>query len=377
MAYRIPLFDLNYGEDEERAVLDVLRSKWISMGPRTAELERSFAARLGVRHAIAVSNCTTGLHLALAALGIGPGDEVIVPSLTFVATVNCVGYVGARPVFADITSRDDFSIDPEHVAQLVTSRTKAIIPMHYGGFLCDVEAMLALAREKGLAVVEDAAHAPDTSLGNRRAGSFGDAGCFSFYANKNVACGEGGLVVTNRDDLAERMRLMRSHGMTSLSFDRARGHATDYDVVTQGFNFRLDDIHSALVLAQLKKLASDTEVRRTLRAMYEERLSEIRAISVPYGGRLQGSSHYILPVLLKEGGTKQRERVRNELARRGIQTSVHYPAAHRFSIYRSAAASLPKTEFVSDHEITLPLFASMTDEMVNQVTTALRETVTQ
>lgn len=375
MAYQIPLFDLNYDAAEERAVLEVLRSKWISMGPRTAELEQAFASHTGARHAVAVSNCTAALHLALAALGVGPGDEVIVPSLTFVATVNCVGYVGAKPVFADVTSDDNFSISPVHARRLLTSRTKAIIAMHYGGFACDMAALIDLARDQGVALVEDGAHAPDTRVDGKAAGTFGAIGCFSFYANKNIACGEGGLLTTDDDALAARLRLLRSHGMTTLSFDRARGHATEYDVVERGYNFRIDDIHSALVLAQLRKLKADTEKRGQLRKIYLEELSGVEAISIPYASHCQQPSHYIMPVMLRAGGLARREELRRKLAVEGIQTSVHYPAAHRFSIYRGQSSELPITERVADHELTLPLYSTMTPEMVRLVADAVKRAV--
>lgn len=373
MSYTIPLFDLNYGEAEERAVIEVLRSKWISMGPQTAELERAFAAHVGARHGVALGSCTAALHLALAGLGLGQGDEVIVPSLTFVATVNAVGYVGATPVFADITSLDDFSISPEAVRRLIGPRTKALVVMHYGGFPCDMEALVALAREHKLALIEDAAHAPATRYQGQAAGAFGDAGCFSFYANKNIACAEGGLMVTNDQKLAERVRLMRSHGMTSLSFDRAKGHATEYDVVARGYNFRLDDIRASLALAQYRKLPEDLAARLSLRARYVERLRILPGISIPYLDCPHQSSHYILPILVKEGGAERRAAIREVMARRGIQTSVHYPAAHRFAIYSPMGAKLPKTEHVTDHEITLPLFPRMTAAMVDEVVTALAE----
>ncbi|MCX7723190.1 MAG: DegT/DnrJ/EryC1/StrS family aminotransferase, partial [Verrucomicrobiae bacterium] len=207
----------------------------------------------------------------------------------------------------------------------------------------------------------------------KTAGTFGDVGCFSFYANKNIACGEGGMLVTNRDDLAERVRLMRSHGMTTLSFDRARGHATDYDVVLRGFNFRMDDIRAALVLAQLGKLEADTAARARLRQLYVEQLRDISELIIPYADCPHQSSHYIMPVVLKQGGAARRNAIRHALAQRGIQTSVHYPAVHQFSIYRSLNAQLPNTEFVSAHEITLPLHSKMDESTVSLVVKALRE----
>jgi dTDP-4-amino-4,6-dideoxygalactose transaminase len=375
MGYQVPLFELNFDAAEEQAVMEVLRSKWISMGPKTAELEDTFARHLGVRHAVAVSNCTSALHLTLAALNIGPGDEVIVPSLTFVATVNCVGYVGAQPVFADITSHSDFGLDPAQARALITPRTKAIICMHYGGFACDMKELVQIAEEHHLALVEDAAHAPNACFDGRRVGGFGAAGCFSFYANKNISCGEGGLIAANSDELAGRLRLLRAHGMTSMSYDRARGHATEYDVVLRGYNFRMDDIRAALVLAQFQKLEADTARRDRLRRLYLEHLAGVPHLVLPYQRHRHASSHYILPVVLDGGGAACRNRVREFLAARGIQTSVHYPAVHRFSMYRSLKASLPKTDFVTDHQITLPLHGRLADETVALVCGTLAEAV--
>ena len=375
MSYAIPLFELNYDESEEKAVVEVLRSRWISMGPKTAELEAAFAEHTGAAHAVAVSNCTAALHLVLAALGIGPGDEVIVPSLTFVATVNSVGYVGATPVFADVVGPENLCLDPADVRRQLTPRTKAILPMHYGGFPCDMEALGAIATEHGLFLIEDAAHAPSTRFRGQHAGTFGDAACFSFYSNKNLACGEGGMVTTNRQDIADRVRLMRSHGMTSLSYDRARGHATEYDVVARGYNFRMDDIRSALALVQLKKLAADTAARAQIFQKYVERLRSIEGLVIPFADDREESSYYIFPVALREGGVERRNQVRQSLAARGIQTSVHYPAAHRFSIYASADAALPQTEWATDHQITLPLFARLCDSQLDEIAAALRDAV--
>ena len=371
MAYSIPLFALNYDEQEQKAVLDVLRSGWISMGPKTAELETAFSAHVGCPYAIAVSNCTTALHLCLAALGLGPGDEVIVPSMTFVATVNAVGYVGATPVFCDIVSHTDFSLDPAEVRQLITPRTKALLPMHYAGFPCDMQALESIAGEHNLFLISDAAHAPATQCNGRHIGQFGDAACFSFFANKNIACGEGGMIVTKDPELAKRIRLLRSHGMTSLSFDRARGHASDYDVIARGFNYRLDDIHAALAISQLKKLAGDTAAREQVFHRYVKTLQSFGEIQIPYASAPSGSSYHIFPLLLREGGTERRNAVRKALAERGIQTSVHYPPAHRFQIYASLKAVLPKTEWVANHEITLPLFAGLTEAQQEQVVDAL------
>ena len=279
MDWQVPLSDIDLGDAEIEAVTRVLRSRWLSMGPVTQQFEAAFAAMCGSKHAFAVSNGTTALHLAYAALGLGPGDEVIVPALTFVATANAIRYTGATPVFADVTSLDDLTISPADIATKIGPRTRAIAVMHYGGYLCDMDAIAALARQHGLAVVEDACHAPGASYKEHGAGTLGDVGCFSFFANKNLATGEGGMVTTNRDDLAERIRLLRSHGMTTLTWDRHRGHAASYDVVATGFNYRLDEIHSALGLAQLGKLSANNRRRADLAGQLRAELSGLTGLT--------------------------------------------------------------------------------------------------
>ena len=235
MQWNIPLFDPDLGQSEADALADVIRSKWLTMGELTTRFESEFSAFLGCRHGIAVSNGTAALHIAMMALGIGPGDEVVCPSLTFVATANAVRYCGAKPVFADVASYDDWNISRATIEAVLTPRTKAIIVVHYGGYPCDMGAIMALARSRGLAVVEDVAHAPGARLDGTAMGVWGDIGCFSFFSNKNMTTGEGGMMTTNRSDLAERSRLFRSHGMTSLTLDRHKGHAFGYDVVEVGY----------------------------------------------------------------------------------------------------------------------------------------------
>ncbi len=375
MRYRIPLFDLNYGTEEENAALRTLRSKWITMGENVALLEEEFAKMVRVKNAVALSSCTAGLHLALRIAGVRENDEVIVPSLTFVATVSSVRYVGARPVFADITSYEDFSIDPVDVSKKITSHTRAIIPMHYGGFSCDMDEIMRIAQEHNLSVIEDAAHAPGAKYGGRNLGTIGDMGCFSFFSNKNITCAEGGMFITNVDEYAEKAKLMRAHGMTTLSYDRAKGHATGYDVLELGYNYRMDDIRGALALEQLGKLESDIRKREQLRKRYVENLKQIEGIIIPYGDFTHESSHYIFPVLLKESSAEKRDTIRMKLGKAGIQTSVHYPAVHRFTLYRTYTVDLPKTDYVSNNQITLPMYYSLDIEDVDYICSVLKEVV--
>src|SRR4030066_2249942 len=256
MDWSVPLADLDYGLEEEEAVLKVLRSKWLTMGAITQEFEAQFSRLIGSKYAIAVSNATEALHLACLALGIGPGDEVITPSLSFVATSNAVLYTGADVRFADIIGPDELNIDPEEIVRQITPRTKAIMIMHYAGYPCRMREIIAVAEKFGVPVIEDAAHAPGASLDGKAMGTWGTIGCFSFFSNKNLSTGEGGMLVTDREDVAAKVHLLRSHGMTTLTYDRHHGHAYSYDVVGLGYNYRIDEIGSALGLRQPKKMAA-------------------------------------------------------------------------------------------------------------------------
>jgi dTDP-4-amino-4,6-dideoxygalactose transaminase len=374
MEWKVPLADLDFGKEEEEAVLGVLRSKWLTMGAVTQTFEEEFGHSIQTRHAFAVSNATVALHLACTALGIGPGDEVIVPSLTFVATSNAVLYTGATVRFADIIGPQELTIDPAEIEKLITPRTKAIIVMHYAGFPCRLPEIMAIAKKHGVAVIEDAAHCPGAALEGRALGTWGDVGCFSFFSNKNLSTGEGGMVVTGRDDLAARIRLQRSHGMTTLTYDRHKGHAHSYDVTALGYNYRIDEIRSAIGLEQLKKLTHNNARRQVFTATYRQALADSR-VSMPFEGPYEQAAYHILPALLPEGA--DRESIIDEMKALGIQTSIHYPPIHTFTYYRSrfGEIKLPKTEAVAQREITLPLYPTMGEEKVHFVADSLRKIV--
>ena len=299
MDYKILLFNLNFDQAEEDAVVETVRSKWISTGPKNAEFEKKFAEMLGAKHAVALSNCTVALHMSLLLNDIKPDDEVICPSLTFVATVNAIRYVNAIPVFADVKSMEDLTIYPDEIEKKITSRTKAIMLMHYGGFACDMKRIMAIAEKYNLKVIEDACHGPMSEYEGKKLGTFGTFGCFSFFSNKNISTGEGGMIITNDDTLHEKAKLIRSHGMTSLSFDRAKGHSTEYDVIELGYNYRMDDIRASIGIVQLDKLENDLKIRAELRAYYEKQLAGIDDIIVPFRGYKDFSSNYIFPIVLK------------------------------------------------------------------------------
>lgn len=375
MDYKILLFDLNFDQAEEDAVVETVRSKWISTGPKNAEFERKFAEMLDAKHAVALSNCTVALHMSLLLNDIKPGDEVICPSLTFVATVNAIRYVNAIPVFADVKSMSDLTLDPDDIVRKITPRTKAIMLMHYGGFACDMKRIMAIAEKHNIKVIEDACHGPLSEYEGKKLGTFGTFGCFSFFSNKNISTGEGGMIITNDDILHEKAKLIRSHGMTSLSFERAKGHSTEYDVVELGYNYRMDDIRASIGVVQLDKLEKDLKIRAEIRARYEKNLEGVDEIIIPFKGYRYFSSNYIFPVALNSSTVEKRNRVRERLASAGIQTSVHYPAVHRFSIYREFATSLPNTEYAADNLITLPMFSKLTYEQLDYICDTLKEAV--
>jgi len=370
--YSIPLFDLNFDEQEEKAVIETLKSKWISSGPKCKELEEMFCKMWNVKYALSLSNCTSALHLAMLLCGIKENDEVICPSLTFVATVNCIRYVNAIPVFADIKSYEDLTIDPDDIRKKITDKTKAIIVMHYGGFACDMDKIMEIAKEHNLKVIEDACHGPLSEYKGKKLGTIGDVGCFSFFSNKNISTGEGGMLITNNKDYFERAKLLRSHGMTSLSYERATGHSTNYDVIELGYNYRMDDIRASIGIVQLKKLKQDLEKRANLRKYYIEKLSQIENIIIPFKNYKEFCSNYIFSVVLKNSDSERRDNIRERLAEKGIQTSVHYPAVHKFSIYKKYSSYLPITEIVTTSEVTLPFYSNLKIENIDFIAEAIK-----
>jgi dTDP-4-amino-4,6-dideoxygalactose transaminase len=373
----LPLFDLRLEEPDLRAVADALRSGWLSMGPRTKAFEEAFAAQLGAKHAVAVSSCTAALHLAYAAAGVGPGDEVIVPSYTFTATASAVLYCGATPVFADIIGPDDLSIDPDEVRALITPRTKAVVAVHFAGYAAPVDRLAALCAEHDVMLVEDAAHSPRATLHGRKLGTFGLAGAFSLFSNKVLAAGEGGLLVTDDDRVAALARRLRNHAMPRTSWDKHRGADSTYDVTALGYNYRIDESRSALALSRLHRLTEEIERRRELTRRYRTELRTMPRVFVPFTDeQVETSSCYVMAILLDDPARRDEVRLRLRL-QHGVQTSIFYPPVHRFSIYRERfpGVSLPRTESAASREITIPLFAHMTATEQDRVLDALAREV--
>jgi dTDP-4-amino-4,6-dideoxygalactose transaminase len=369
--WKVPLADVVVSDEDIEAVAETYRSGWLSMGPRTEELEDAFARYAGVRHAAAVTNGTAALHLICLAAGLGPGDEVVVPSLTFVATVNAIRYTGADPVFADVVGLEEPWLGAAEAERAISSRTRAIMTMAYGGHPGEIAQLRDLARDRGLVLLEDAAHAAGTRLGERHLGTFGLAGAFSFFANKNLAVGEGGMVVTDDDRVAEQVRLLRSHAMTTLTWDRHRGHASGYDVVGLGFNYRIDEPRAALARRRLERLDEENARRGRLDARYRSELEGIDGLIVtlpPVADAVL--AHHLFALVLNE--PVDRDAFRAALAERGVQTSVHYPPVHRFSAYAQGSPELPRTDAYGARAVTLPLFAHMSEAQQQLVVEAVQ-----
>ena len=372
----IPLFDLRLEPEDLEAVAETLRSGWLTMGPRTQEFEARFVEHLGARHAVAVSSCTAALHLAYLSAGVGPGDEVIVPSFTFAATAAAVVYCGATPVFADIVGLEDPSIDPDAVESLISPRTKAVAVVHFAGYPVAIERFARICERHGVALVEDVAHAPSATVAGRKLGTFGLAGCFSLFSNKILSVGDGGLLVTDDDAVALNAKLLRSHGMTSGTWDRHSARTDTYDVIELGWNYRIDEPRSTLALSRLPRLEADIDRRRELVRRYRSRLGEVDGVLVPYRDEdVAHSSCYVMPVMVEAG---RRDAIRRALREQGVQTSVFYPAVHEFSAYRERfpGVHVPKTEVAARSEITLPLYPHLTESDQDRVIDALAGALT-
>jgi dTDP-4-amino-4,6-dideoxygalactose transaminase len=370
-------------QEEAEAVAAVLKSGWLTADRRTRAFEEEFAAAAGAQDAVFVSSGTAALHLSVLALGLRPGDEVIMPSLSFVSAAAVCALHGVVPVFADIRGAHDLTVDPSDLERLITARTKAIVVMHYGGHPAAVEEARALADRHGLYLIEDAAHSPMVERPSGMLGTIGDIGCFSFFSTKNLTTGEGGMVLARDSAVLARVRGMRSHCIDGSSRSRTASGTSGYDIAGIGLNYRPTEIAAAIGSVQLTKLAADRSLRGALVDRYRRRLSGVPGLTVPFADRTVDSAHHLLAVVLPPG--TDRDRVREQLRGAGVPTSVHYPPTHLMTFYRddprglrtAAAATerLPQTEQVVGRLLSQPLHARLTaaevDHVADRLTAAL------
>lgn len=373
----IQLFKLNFDQHEMKAVKNVISSEWLTMGEKTIEFEEKFAKYISNDVLCsAVSSCTAALHLSLLGLDIGLGDEVIVPGLTFVASANVVKLVGAKPILSDCESLENWNMTAEKIEKCITDKTKAVIIVHYAGYPCDIKPIVDLCKERNIYLIEDVAHAPGASIDGIKCGAWGDIGTFSFFSNKNLSVGEGGMITSRDAKIHNRLKSLRSHGMTSLTLDRHKGRSSTYNVTESGLNYRLDEIRSALGIEQLKKLDHGNKKRMELTKTYRLNLDDIN-IEIPYKkiSKTAISAYHILPVLLPKG--TDRENVMNYLKENKIQSSIHYPAFWDFEAFRDDCnrKDAPYVAEICDRQLTLPLYPTMTHEEVSKVTDCLKKAI--
>ncbi|MBT6133905.1 MAG: DegT/DnrJ/EryC1/StrS family aminotransferase [Kordiimonadaceae bacterium] len=371
--WNVQLFKLNYDDQESLAVKNVIDSGWITMGEKSKEFESKFSTFLqNDVHSTAVTNCTAALHLALLALGIKAEDEVIIPALTFVADINVVRIVGATPVLADCESLENWNMTAATIEKVITPKTKAIILVHFAGYPCKMDEIVALCNKNKIAIIEDCAHAPGAKYKNQSVGTFGDFGCFSFFTNKNLSVGEGGMLTTMNAELDQKVKYFRSHGMTSLTLDRHKGRAITYDVSQPGLNYRIDEIRSALGLVQLEKLTKANERRKLLVEKYIELLEGTNGISIPFmDTKNLKSVYHIFPILLGVG--IDRLGIIELMKQDGIQTSIHYPSFRDFTAFSDLNLNEAHiAEDIAKRELTLPLYPTMTFEEVELVVISIK-----
>ncbi|AGS59574.1 UDP-4-amino-4-deoxy-L-arabinose aminotransferase [Proteus mirabilis] len=379
MSHFLPFSRPAIGDEEIKAVESVLRSGWITTGPQNHQLEQDFCEKFGSKHAIAVCSATAGMHVVLMAMGIGPGDEVITPSQTWVSTINIITLLGAEPVMVDI-DRDTLMVSAESVKKAITPRTKAIIPVHYAGAPCDLDALRAVADEAGIPLIEDAAHAIGTRYKDEWIGEKGTS-IFSFHAIKNVTCAEGGLVVTDDDELANRVRCLKFHGLGVDAFDRQiQGRKPQAEVVEPGYKYNLSDIHAAIAVVQLSRLEEMNAKRAELVALYREKLqdSPLEMLSVPEYPHLH-VNHLFMVRVDKNACGIDRDTFMEKLKQKEIGTGLHFRAAHTQKYYRERypSLSLPQSEWNSATLCSLPLFPDMSNKDVIRVVDAINEILSE
>jgi len=376
----IPFHKPHITEDEITEVLDSLRSGWLTMGPKTISFEEKFKEYIGSKNAVSMNSCTAGLHLALKAIDLKEGDEVILPAITFTATAEVITYFGARPVLADVEEQT-LNIDAARIEEKITKKTRAIIPVHYAGQPCDMDEICDLARRRNLSVIEDAAHAIPASYKGRRIGTIGDLTCFSFYATKSLTTGEGGMVTTENSEWAERVRILRLHGISRDAWKRYTNEGSwYYEVLDAGYKYNMTDIQASLGVAQLRKVDWMRERRRRIAETYTEAFRSIEEVHAPHVKSDRESAWHLYVVALDLGAlTIDRNRFMEELKGMGTMSSVHFIPLYRHPYYRNtfqySPLGFPVSERIYDRIVSLPIYPGMTDEEVLRVVESVEHVV--
>jgi len=368
---KVPFFIPWITDEDKKAVLDALTSRWLTGGPRAKEFEKMFACYIGTNHAIAVNSCTAALHLAMRASNIGPGDEVIVPVFTFAATANAPLFVGAKPVFADIDEKT-FNISPKDIQNKITKKTKAIIVVHYGGQPCDMKEIMQIAKRHNLHVVEDCAHSLGAEYMGQKTGSIGTIGCFSFYPTKIITTLEGGMATTNDEQIAKQIQILREHGMTRGAFNREKTATWYYDVINLGYNYRLNEVQAALGISQLKKINEINKKRIEAAHHYTQKLEKIHGIIPPYEAKDRTHVYHLYAIrVIEQKRGLNRDDLYKKLSKKGIGLSVHYTPLHLLTFYKKTlgykTGDFPIAEQVSKEILSLPIYPTITKAQIDYV----------
>jgi|TARA_B100000949_G_scaffold110074_1_gene97513 dTDP-4-amino-4,6-dideoxygalactose transaminase len=367
---KVPFVLPEITNEDKKAILSTLNQNLLTDGPKLREFENKFAKFTGAKYAIGVSNATAALQLSLKAIGIGKGDEVIIPDLTFVASANAILFTGATPIIADI-DKEDYNISIDSIKKSLTNKTKAIMPVHFTGKSCKMHKIRNIAKKNNLRIIEDCAHAIGSRLGKKHVGTFGDAGCFSFYPTKNITTLEGGMVITNSRKISEEIKALRNHGITKSYKDRfTKGKPWEYDVIIPGYNYRLDEIRSALGISQLKRIAKNNLKRKKAALYYNSKLKNNESVIIPKILKDEDHACHLYVLRIKENGKFSRDYLFQKLLKNGIRSSVHYKPIHEFTAYKKNAKIIDKldnSKLVYKEMISLPLYPQIKKKQQNLV----------
>ena len=370
----IPFFKPWINDEDKKHVANALNQRWLTNGPNLLKFENKFSVTNNSKFSIAVSTATHGLHLSLASLGIGSGDEVIVPTFTFSATADAVEYCGAKPIFVDV-DMNSFNIIPNEIKKKITKKTKAIVVVHYGGQSCDMNEILKISKAKNIPVIEDCAHALGSTYGLKKCGTIGNVGCFSFYPTKVITTGEGGMITTNNIKLFQKIKSLRSHGMSILPSEREKKASWEYDIVELGFNYRLDEIRSALGFSQLKRLGEINKRRKIVARKYSELLNNIKGIISPITKKNRNHIFHLYSIKVDENYSLTRDELFQKLYSKHIGTSVQYKPLHLMTYYKQKyklkKSDFPNSNLLEKQILCLPIYPLMTDKEIKYVTSQI------
>jgi dTDP-4-amino-4,6-dideoxygalactose transaminase len=370
----VPYFVPWITKGDAKSVTSAMKNRWLTVGPNLKKFEKKFSKYIGTKYSVGVSSATHALHLSMHSLGIQPGDEVIVPTMTFASTADAVKYCGGIPILADV-QLDTMNIDPTEIKRKISRKTKAIIPVHYGGQSCDMDDIINISKNYGLSIVEDCAHALGSKFKKEFCGTFGKTGCFSFYPTKVITTGEGGMISTNDKKIFSKIKLLRSHGMTILPSERESKAQWKYDIVEMGYNYRLDEIRASLGLSQFSRIQHINEMRQNIAKKYSSKLDKIKGIIIPKIKENRNHIFHLYTIKVNKDYHMTRDELFLKLHKKGIGTSVQYYPLHLLSYmkkYKNKKSKFPNANILKDQVLCLPIFPKMTEKQINYVIKSIK-----